>query len=420
MTISPMSILYNTNSSLIPKFQRNNLHRETQYVSRPNVAFNSKYEKNSDEYLKELCDSVWPKSLRTRIGRMNKMELAVNSFAALMVRNFMGWYGTKIPTSDDQFLILLFDLIQDLTAGLRDMHIDYECLLADELPMILSEHLKVMRRVWKEQNPFEQYCKLTLYQDEYPQLITRHLKLPLENGSCLQSDFLEALFDDLIWGKVMDRALEPYFILHAITKLSVKTSDKHVHYWSLQKLKQAIASSGKILARMFSVDKKQAARQQQQQLRPFLHRYAFTFLLEDLSMLHHRKPGLFAIAKTLQYWATKSSSIDVILHNLFYNFITTRLTDRSNWQHFFLTLRQLLFPNDSEMGPSANIAVGAEFEALKIEARDKLWQVIQSKYLDLLLGTTQGDVNEWIEILSKDKRCNKLFCFRIINCLLAQ
>lgn len=386
---------------------------------RRKVGFYSKYEKNSDEYLRELCCMAWPRSLHARIGKMDKTELTVNSFTALIVNNFLGWYGTKIPTSDDEFLTLLFDLIQDVLTHLRNVPIDYECLLADDLPLIVSQHVQAMRRLLEEQHPFEQYCKLILYENAYPELITRQLKKPLENGSRLQSTFLDALFNDLLFGKIMDRALEPYYVLHAITKLEPAARPEQGQRWSLQRVKDEVTTLGRFIIRLISMEKWQGA-QQQLPLRPFLHRYAFTFLFEDLCKFHDRKPALFAIAKILQYWATKSRYIDKIMHSLFYNSITARIIDPSNWQNFFLSMRQALFPTDSEMGPGAIIPAGEEFEALKLEARNKLWQVARIHHLDLLLGTTLDDVYEFIEMLSKDKQCNKLLCFRIIDCLLAQ
>lgn len=410
-----MSILYNTNSSLIPKFQRHNLIRPHRSESKLQNEFHSRHIKDSDEYLKDLCRTNWAPSLHRRINKFDQLELSINAFCALIVRNFLGWYGDKIPTQDDQFPTLVFDLIQDTLTHLKKCEIDFESLLCDQLALILSQHVQAMKRlVNSDSSLFLDYCNLTLYHNQYPQLITKRLKKPLDNQSELQSTLLEAIFDDLLLGKILDRVLEPYYILHALRKLPVDQEKCAVHNtWSFENALKSIASLGGLIARIATGSNKKSDQ------RPFLYRYIFTFLFQDVLRLYDKKPLLFALFKCLQFCTFGFKPMDKFLHNVFQNTLTTTITTAATWQKLFITLRHMLFPQDTEMGPATQIPTGEALERVKSEACDTLWKFLQIRHMDRLSGTTQDDVHLWIEILSRDKRCNKLLCFRIIDCLLA-
>lgn len=412
-----MSILYNTNSSLIPKFQRHNLIRSHRTESKLQDEFHSDHAKDSDEYLKDLCRANWNRSLHGRINKFDRLELSVNAFCALIVCNFLGWYGDKIPTQDVQFPTLIFDLIQDTITYLKKCDIDSESLICDQLALILSQHVRAMRHlVNSDSSTFSDYCNLTLYQNQYPQLITKRLKSPLDNQSELQSTFLETLISDLLLGKVLDGVLEPYYILHALMKLPTngdKNAVRNYNKWSIENGLKSIASLGASIARIATgSDKKSDGR-------PFFYRYIFTFLFQDVLRIHERKPILFSSFKFLQFWTFSIKSMDKFLHNVFQNTLAAKIMTADIWQNLFINLRHMLFPQDIGMGPSAQIPTGEALKAVKMEACDKLWKFIQFKHIDLLLGTTQDDVRIWIEILSRDKNCNKLLCFRIIDCILA-
>lgn len=410
-----MPILYNTNSSLIPKFQRHNLIRPHKIDSKFQNEFHSSHPKDSDEYLKDLCRTNWPPSLHGYINKFDRVELSVNAFCALIVRNFLGWYGNKIPTRDNQFPTLIFDLIQDTLTYLKRCEIDFESLICDQLALVLSQHIKAMRQiVGSDSSTFLDYCNLTLYQNQYPQLITARLKEPLDNQSELQSTFFDALLNDLLLGKVLDRVLDPYYILHALRKLPVDREESTVYDgWSLEKFLKPIASLGGLIVRSSTGSKNETNQ------RPFFYRYIFRFLFQDVLRIHDRKPLLFLLFKLLQFWNFNCKPIDKFLHNVFRNTITTKITTAAIWQKLFTDLRHTLFPQDTEMGPSTQIPTGEALEAIKLEACDTVWEFIKGKHIDLLLGTTQEDVHVWIEILSRNKHCNKLLCFRIIDCFLA-
>ncbi|CAR26892.1 ZYRO0C03872p [Zygosaccharomyces rouxii] len=410
-----MSILYNTNSSLIPKFQRHNLIRPHRAEFKLQNEFQSRHPKDSDDYLKDLCRANWTTSLHGRINKFDRLELSINAFCALIVRNFLGWYGVKIPTQDDQFPTLVFDLIQDTIAYLKKCEIDLEDLVCDQLALILSQHVQAMRKLSSsESSTFLHYCNLTLYQNQYPQLITKRLKKPLDNQSELQSTFLEALFNDLLLGKVLDSVLEPYYILDVLRKLPVDQEKSTVpSSWSLENVLKSIVSLGGILVQMAP---RSNTRSDQQ---PFLNRYIFTFLFQDVLRTSDKKPFLFALFKSLRFGTSRFKPMDKFLHSVFQNTLITKITTASIWQKLFVSLRHMLFPQDTDMGPSTEVPTGEALEAVKVEACNTLWKFIQRKHIHLLFGTTQDDVHLWIEILSKNKQCNKLLCFRIIDCLLA-
>lgn len=231
------TILYNTNSSLILKFQKHNLlrqHRESALalpstsedkqaskdISIRNIdedePFFSDFQKNSDLYLQELCCSVYPTSLHSRICKLNPViDLPLNAFASLVWKNFVTtWYGTKIRTSDDCLMVQLFDLVQDTLSYMKTVHIEYELFLIEDLPMLLSQHLKAMKQSVSNKDVFQRYCELLSYDGGYyPELFTNYILSSINCESMLQFTFLQALFKDVLIGKVLDKIIEPYYIL---------------------------------------------------------------------------------------------------------------------------------------------------------------------------------------------------------------
>lgn len=264
------TILYNTNSSLIPKYQRNNLLKSNKVRSRSSLTnnqaqdklhtsnkdassnnlpiFNSPHEKNSVKYLQQLCRSIYSESLHQRINQLKPSpDLQINAFVALIFQNFVkSWYGVKIPTDDDEFITELFNLLQNmiqyLANRINDGSIDWEALLADDIPVIISKHIHGIREcklnLSNNETTYTKYCKLTLFEeDKYPYIITDFLKKTIGNtDSMLQSSMLDSLFNVLLLNHIMDSIVEPYYVLDGINKVCSKLKAK-----KMDKLKKKAA-----------------------------------------------------------------------------------------------------------------------------------------------------------------------------------
>lgn len=432
-----MSILYNTSSSLVPKFQRHNLLRQQRDASPASqddatsgstavgddVPFESRQEKNSDGYLRELCGSVYPGSLHGRIAKLDPLvDLPLQAFMSLVWQNFISsWYGVKVTTCDDRFMVQLFDVVQSIAARLKLTHLEYESFLADDLPTILSEHVHAMRASIDEDDVYGRYCQLTSYKHGYyPQLLTNCILTSAPGSSTLQLTFLQALFNELLLGRIMDRICEPYFALSAIRKLcrqleaKRQLKDEQPKIGSVQKLKNWITAAGRTIALMTSMKPPAETLSI-----PFPYINAFTFIFVDLLKLPNRKPFLYAIGKTLQYWSAKSKSINAILQNLFINLVKRRVSRDTGIRQLFVSLRVALFPEDNKMGMGTIVPEGDAFETFKSACLDEFWQTIRSFRLDSSLGVNENDVKRAIDIICREKRCNKLLFFNIIDCLLA-
>lgn len=437
------TILYNTSSSLVPKFQRHNLLRQQRELSPGSTAksndevvnksttvkfddipFKSKFEKNSDSYLRELCCSVYPSSLHHKISKLDpSIELPIQAFMSLVWHNFVStWYGVKIPTCDDRFMIQLFDLVQAIAARLKLTQLNYETFVADDLPSILGQHLQAMSQCIHEDDVYGRYCQLISYKDKYyPQLLTDCILDSISGESTLQATFVQALFNELLMGKIMDRVSEPYFALSAISKAcrSLESGrhlkNKRPKVGLVQRCKEWVAVAGKTIAMMTSMNRPSGEALNQ----PFSYANAFTFIFVDLLKVPARKPYLYAMGKTLQYWSAKSRSINIILHNMFLNFLKRHVSNETHIRRICISLRQALFPGDNKMGAGRVVPVGAEFEAFKGACVEHLWQAVSSSGIECVFAVNHNDVEEFIEIICKDKKCNQILIFKIVDCMLA-
>lgn len=442
------AILYNTNSSLIPKFQKYDLLKQSKespntipasktpslndrsdgsredVLNSADIPFRSDNFKESDAYLKELCCSIYPVSLHSTINQMTSMtDLKVNAFFGLIFKNFVcSWYGPKIPTSDDQFIIHLFKEVQGLIIFIRTRAIEYESLLADDLPKLLSDHIDAMKRVRNDEDIYKAYCNFTGYESGYyPATITGVVKSGLDNDSQLQSTFLDSLFNSLLFGKIADRIAEPYYLLRAISSICSPLLLRHSRSKQLGQnrspgiINRCATKLRKTCSELSILIQNSKGTTAVAKV-PLPYRYIFTFISCDILKLPSRRPYLYAIGKTLQFWSAKSAILNKIMHHLFKNVVEDRFLNENTIGKLFSCLRQLLFPNDNMMGPGTMIPTGEAFETVKEECRADLREVLKSQHL---LGLDEKDGFEWIEILCKDKACNKILFFKILDCILA-
>ncbi|EJS42344.1 YDR179W-A [Saccharomyces arboricola H-6] len=458
------TILYNTNSSLIPKYRRSNTSipykgllskkGHTRLRSKPSnnvyeentnhtkcfsgdVPFQSEFEKDSVEYLQELCRSVYPSSLHQRIRNLEDLsDLQINAFAALIFKNFIkSWYGVKIPTNDSKFLTELYNMIQDLVQYMKSSRIDYSSLLLDYIPCLLSSHLTALEDC--AQTPdlvYEQYCQLTLYDSKrYPSLFIDIIQSKFNTKSLLQRSFVDSFLNGLVFGHILDSIMEPYYFLDGLNricmnvKLSSATNIKENYAygkikcgpWWFVSIKQKISRAAKLISYSTSIRLPNLDTSIIPEI-PFLQRYIFTFIITDFFKLSMRKPFLFSVCMMFQYCISKSKSLNKVMYNIFANTVKAKITSPMTIGNLFLSLRHSLFPNDNTMGPPKVIPIGNDFLKFREECICNLWHVCITYKLDKIFAIKKSDIADLVVSLSKNKECNKLLLYRIIDCIAAQ
>lgn len=438
------TILYNTNSSFIQRYQRNNTLRHNKKLStnsdgttsitkttngvEDDDPFHSKWPKDSPEYLQELCCAYLPSPLHQRIRNLKiSPDLEVISIVALIYKNFISnWYGVKIPTKDSQFATELFNIIERLISYLRKSNIDIKTITLDEFPALLSTHIRALRMIDKDVSSpdkiYKEYCQFTLYEeDTYPYVITNLIQISLRNSSLLQGTFIDAILNQLLLGRVFDSISEPYYVLRGISKISnkiigrraSKITVQHESIWASMKLK--LSKFIKIITYISSYDKKN----NKEARNSLFDRYIFHSWLVDLFQLQSKKPLLYSLLKTFQKLASRSMLITSISNNIIDHLIENKVMNSSAATSLARLIRHTLFPNDNNMGPRTLIPTGVDFEKFKSARVEELWDACQLYKTSLLLNITKSDVRDFIDAICINKECNKLLLFRMIDCLLA-
>lgn len=490
------TIRYNTNSSLIQRFQKNdNLKQKTtrnsnssiplhddisshnknktstitttttiknnnnvnEIIIEQDLPFTCSYPKNSTPYLQELCFSVYPKSIHYQINKLSSLNdgsLEFNALLALVVKNFVKyWYGPKIYTNDTEFLERLFEIFLNLTnfVAMKTKNIDMIQLLLNDIPVILSEHVKVIKQLNIHQlfdsSRYKTYCDLSMIEnDRYPYIITELIKEHLSCGSVLQNTFLDSLFNQLLFGRILDTCLEPYYFLRILIKVSDKIIEdrdennsnynnsnkkkkkkkKHQRTNYYQSIFQTWQSALiKLYSCLITISLNLVNSPNKNDKIPnnanVLNSYVWRLINIDLFSLNYRRPILYIIFCYIQHFMSLSISINRFIDSYFVEkIIWGQALISDNIKHLFNSIRSLLFPNDNLMGPRTIIPTGDEFEKCKLQCIDKLTKAIQVKKLDSTFGITEDNIKFFIEIIcQEDTRINKTLLFRIIDCLIA-
>ena len=437
------SILYNTNSSFIQRYQRNNLRQnrftQSNYINKGQSSsgtgglpsgepFTSKYEKDTPKYLEELCTSCFPTSLHQRIHNLKvSPDLEIIALASLVYKNFIStWYGPKIPTKDDQFPTEVFNLIERLISFFRQSNIDFKTVILDEYAVLLSNHINAIRALNDATEYrhvfYEKYCQLTLYDEEtYPYIITALVQESLHSDSTLQNTFIDGMFNELLLGRTFDSLSEPYYLLRGISKLCSKLiqgklkkqNPKRLSYWGNFKAKINTLIKG--INYVSSVNSRIGISPST----PLTGRYIFHTLFVDLFQLEIKKPLLYYTLRCFKELSTWSSIFSNISNNAVDNIIQKKVTNNPAISSYFRLIRHTMFPSDNLMGPRTIIPTGEEFEAFKKERVSEISAVLELYNISGLLSVSKDQVSDFVECISISQKCNKLLFFRLIDCLLA-
>ena len=446
------SILYNTNSSLIHRFQRGPTPYQigstsnvlpvsnTNISSEDDTQFISDYPINSSNYLKELCCSVYPASLHTRIRELEPSpDLEIISFSSLIVLNFIKfWYGPKVPTRDHLLLVQLYDYLEEVIKHFksRSKSVDLERLLLDDIPIILGTHVQAIRTIMNTHDTsqaYERYLSISLFDSmtddkRYPYVLTDLLQNALDSNSTLEITFLDSLSNSLLFGRVMDSIAEPYYVLRGLSKLSLKLQERkketagadspNFSMGILSRIRHQTLRFFQIGSTLFLNAESDPA-QPHGCVEPLLSRYIFRLLETDILQLDRRKPFLYACSRYLRAGLARFTVANELLSSAFRNFIYSKFWNGEMVAYLFNEIRRTLFPLDNMMGPRTIIPTGKEFEDMKLKTAGDVWDACKFYSLDTILGITKEDIRYFIEGVCLSKNSNKVLYFRLLECLLA-
>ncbi|CCF56905.1 hypothetical protein KAFR_0B06090 [Kazachstania africana CBS 2517] len=431
------NVLYNNNSNLIRRFQRSSLSRQhrlkvSQKASlkknahnndpEEDIPFESQFGKNSEAYLRELACSIYPSSLHKSICSLSSYpDLQIHVFVALLVKNFINsWYGTKIPAKDDQFHNEIFSIIQRLLGSVRNNNIDFELLLLDDLPYIIANHLMTLQicktKTTNKQLIYQQYCRINLLDEaRYPYTISNVIQDSLNSHSTLQIAFIDSLLNQLLLGRVADSAMEPYYVIRLLAKISKKINDQKSKV-NKNKVQSRFPSNFNSVYKYFRFLFDRRKEYNEKIARQFSERYIFSFLLCDVLHLHLRKPILYFLFKMI----LSIPVVNFILKDVFGRYLVENTIRNKIFIGGSMNfLRTTLFPNDNSMGPRTIIPTGLEFELIKVDCSDEMWKACLTLKLNYLLGLRKDDIIFLVDLICVDKSCSKLLCFTLIDCILA-
>lgn len=443
------SILYNTNSSVIQRFQRNNRKRRSPYTPQQagknysksfrnltnsseeiDIPFESIYRKDSKKYLKALCCSIFPTDLHKDINKHDKLQLQIDALFALIIKNFVrSWYGVKIPTSDNIFIMQLYDIFHELIAYLSKSDVDLELLLFNDIPVLIGEHIQTIRRLNAihddDHELLQDYKRILLIDDDrYPYIFGDLVLSSLHSKSVLESTFLASLINELLLGRILNSVCEPYYILRGLMKVCSKVLSIDDQSPAAERKGQLKKKSDGIFKKVYSFSKVlcngvYSNEKFSKNRRSIMDAHIFTLIFIDILQINLKKPFLYALFKPFQLFFLQFPVIDNILRSFCSDYIKEKLWPGNLMISIVQAARKTLFPNDNAMGPKTIIPVGEEFTKIKQDCSKALNDVLQKYHLLTLLGISREDIDSGIEVICQNKNCNMILLYRILDCTLA-
>lgn len=415
-------ILYNTNSTFISKFHQQQHRVTNDAVVHKNgtvttladpprdVAFKSQYPKESDDYMKELCQSIYPETLGSRIDSItNTNRLNFHAVVALVVKNFvLNWYGVKISTiecSRDEFLIAIFNAVDETYTDISkaiSRNVNIEQLILDDIPVVISSHLRTLRELTKCGNNndllnVENYCRLNLLQSEcylqecYINLILENF---IANESILQKTFLDSILRNLIFGSILESISNTFYILDLINNIFMKLNDAKSHGNSSRHQK---LDSTKMQINL-------------------LNSNLLSLILVDTLQLPVRNPFWFSILNVLIKLALYIPMINAFVTRQTQHHIAKFMAGPLDFAYLMKKLRNVLFPNDNMMGPRRIVPQGEELLQFKRQVtQNMLTYFNKNTILKEALMITEEEISELIDLISLDNQCNKIFLLQLIE-----
>lgn len=419
------TILYSSNSKHLSRFQRKaklSSSSSDVRINRNDSPFLSDKKMDSKEYLIDLCSSIYPKSVHSEVARYSETKLAIHAIVALICKNFIcSWYGEKIATKDTELVSNIYQLFDDIIDNARETTVDWEQIILDDLPMLIETHIVIMRKVINEKLCLEDFYQLHLYKHTYPHSLTAAIIQNFDNGSKLQSAFMQDFVGDFLLDKLVEKLAEPFIVVDLIrsicnsiqTRKEEKSNTSQTSNW-FQKIYHLFAN--------FQIYGNKVNKEEEKFLpslpitNNFFDHYIFGALSRCLQ-LESRKPLLFLALKALQVFSNNVEFINSRLTHIFHS-KTLSIVSRKGWMSaLWLKMRHLLFPHDNKLGPSKEVPTVEEFEQMKKDASLGLQRVARLINANMILGITDVECDSFIAALTYDKNMNKFMLQRLIDYL---
>ncbi|SCV04135.1 LANO_0G08372g1_1 [Lachancea nothofagi CBS 11611] len=395
------TILYNANSSLVSRFQRKvKLRGDADYIPVDADCFDSSHEKNSREYLQELCQSVYPDSVSKRLSSLSYTKITVHAFFALVFKNFINsWFGTSIPSKDPELLCELYQVVERMTTHFEKHTFDWEQLILDDLPFTLSQHVNISN-----------INGLTYNQEDVLLATSNYLCSLSNNDSRLEAAFLKSLSEDLLCGKILHSIADPYLILEVLNKMA-------------QSLALPSKSNPKTIIHKIAFLKtllspRQFYKSTHSSRKPVVFRYVFTCFRRLISF-ERRRPLLYCICKYIQSIAAKWNAFDGTLHHVFRKFVVNKISSPRQAANFFVQLRQIIFPTDTTMGPPRTPLDDSQKQFLRLECETNLRHVMRLYSMDTIMGLTSRDAHNLVTAIAADQDLNTILLEKLLACVIA-
>ncbi|AET39264.1 Nvj3p Ecym_4188 [Eremothecium cymbalariae DBVPG len=425
------NILYNANSKLVSKYQKKSVLATTvRPLLNQDKPFQCVHAKDSREYLMALCCDIYPAALHPTIKIMSNWELSVQALFSLFLKNFVkSWYGDKIPTTDDELIVILFQLCNRLIKHIDSSTVDWLQILCSDIPFVLDRHFKIMSRVVHEDLNYSDFLQLYLYKNQYPGCIVQKLTEPLRNESRLQQTFLSGLVGDLLFDKVANKVAAPVILLDIIQSTCDKLLQENGKTQEIPASSLTLITRSELLLRKgshfvsyltsaFSSKTSQSTLHGNQHI-PCAHLYLFTFI-KNILLLDRRKPVLYSLLKLCQSTVDSYNPLNHMMVNFINNIINQKVLTSSRGFEALKSLRHTLFPNDNKLGPEKVEPTEEEMIKLRCKCVNSMWDVCTKYRLSKFLAVTKQDLEIFMEALCKDIRMNRFLICRLSEYLLTQ
>lgn len=415
-------IFYSSNIKQVSRFRRKTkLHSlvEGHKPCSDDIPFQSNNEKDSHQYLLDLCRSVYPKELHQALRTFPGWRLSIHSFLVLVVKNFVcSWYGGRIPTPDTEFIILLFELFERFVDELWANRFPTQKMLGNDIPWILNTHIAIMQKVIEENLSLDDFYDLNLYRYQYPQAISKKLLQHITGDSRLEAAFLDSFLNELLLDKLIDKILEPFIILDIIKVIcerQLASNDIPLKKNAVLK-ERDLVSFAKIASHIFTSTVRQIKLFVAAPFSGVKIADLFLFkLIADSMKLSLRKPLLYHFCKTVQLFSNRIALVNSGIALFFNEFFGSFKAENS--QILFIKMRHILFPNDNKMGQSRIEPTPDEILVLKSNCSELLYRVCVKNHLDIIIGTTRSDCSDFIDGLTRNRSMNKFILQRILDYL---
>ncbi|CCH45612.1 hypothetical protein BN7_5195 [Wickerhamomyces ciferrii] len=405
--------------------------------------------KDSDKYLNKLLKKLYfPKSLSNDYTKhlpnltksSSKLDIQLYCFLGLLIKNFINKWYYKLSDSPD-FINELIQLISKITKDLekRLQDVNFGEMILDDFFIILNNHLSLYKYIQKNQDsmflpiePGDFHHGFDIL-DTHPGLnpqdpdsesnylrilsknILRHLLPPEEQKSELVMEFMKSLISDLILRIILEKLTKPYQIMEIISiicDLILKKEEQNPPRDDKSSIMESLTNSLKTFINLIS-----APSNPQTKSSLDISNLGIWKFLSNLFEIPGKSPILYSLVSSASI-ITSTTMINSSINNLISN-ITPKIINEDTICMILQKFRNILFPQDDEMGPSRKEPNEEEFQLIKRGTKMKIIQVLQKKGVWNLLNVDDDEIDEFLKGL-EDEHINKHLILRILDMIIVK